>query len=90
MAGGCAQGAGRKLREMSLKSFYRVVPTGDGLADVYLTPCETKGLTGVKGGSLLVLRGVNPDDAQWGGSMEESIRENYASWLASAEEIEIT
>lgn len=80
---------------MPLDSFYRIMPTDGGLVDVYLTPGEVVPMFDNMGGRmdygirLLAVRGVNPEDEQWGGSLEEHIRRHYAAWLASAEEIEI-
>ena len=36
-----------------------------------------------------VVHGIDPEDPQWGGSLEGHIREHYAAWLESAEETEI-
>lgn len=35
------------------------------------------------------VQGIDPNDPQWGGDLEEHIRRNYSKWLESAEEIEI-
>ena len=75
--------------------FYRITERPDGLVDVWLTPGEVvpimDDLTGRKdyGIRLLAVRGIDPNDPQWGGSLEEHIRMHYAAWLESAEEIEI-
>lgn len=75
--------------------FYRITERGDGLVDVWLTPGELVAimddLTGRKdyGIRLLAVRGIDPNDPQWGGSLEEHIRMHYAAWLESAEEVEI-
>ena len=80
---------------MPLNSFYRIVQAGGGLVDVYLTPGEVvpmyDNLTGRMdyGIKLLAVRGIDPEDPQWEGSLEEHIRRHYAGWLASAEEVEI-
>ena len=75
--------------------FYEIVPTHDGLADVWLTPGQAvpmmDDLTGRTDYNirLLAVRGICPDDPQWGGSLEEHIRAHYYDWLESAEEVEI-
>jgi hypothetical protein len=75
--------------------FYRITERPDGLVDVWLTPGEVvpimDDLTGRVdyGIRLRVVRGIDPADPQWGGSLEGHIREHYAAWLESAEEIEI-
>ena len=75
--------------------FYRIVEAGNGLVDVYLTPGEIApimdDLTGRTdyGIRLLAVRGIDPADPQWDGSLEGHIREHYAAWMESAEEIEI-
>ncbi len=75
--------------------FYRIAERPDGLVDVVLTPGEVvpmqDDLTGRKdyGIRLLAVRGIDPNDPQWGGSLEEHIRMHYAAWLESAEEVEI-
>ena len=85
----------RKGRNMPLDHFYRIVPSDCGLVDVWLTPGEVvpmfDNLTGRMdyGIKLLTVRGIDPDDPQWGDDLEEHIRRHYAGWLASAEEVEI-
>lgn len=75
--------------------FYRITERPDGLVDVWLTPGEVvpimDDLTGRKdyGIRLLAVHGIDPNDPQWDGSLEEHIRMHYAAWLESAEEIEI-
>lgn len=75
--------------------FYEIVERGDGLVDVVLTPGEVvpmlDDLTGRTdyGIRLMAVRGINPEDPQWDGNLEEHIRRHYAAWLESAEEIEI-
>ena len=75
--------------------FYEIAERGDGLVDVVLTPGEVvpmrDDLTGRTdyGIRLMAVRGINPDDPQWDGNLEEHIRRHYAAWLESAEEIEI-
>ena len=77
------------------RPFYRIIETHDGLCDVWLTPGEAvpryDNLTGRMDFNIRVLamRGINPDDPQWGGELEEHIRRNYSAWIQSAEEIEI-
>lgn len=78
-----------------LNQFYRIVSADDGLVDVYLTPGEVvpmyDNLSGRMdyGIKLLAVCGIDPDDPQWEGSLEEHIRRHYAGWLSSAKEIEI-
>ena len=80
---------------MPLNHFYRIVPAGGGLVDVYLTPGEVvpmfDNLSGRMdyGIKLLAVRGIDPKDPEWAGDLEEHIRRHYAKWLADAEEIEI-
>ena len=75
--------------------YYRIVGRNDGLVDVALTPGEVvpmrDDLTGRTdyGIRILAVRGSDPEDPQWGGSLEEHIRRHYAAWLDSAEEMEI-
>ena len=76
------------------RRFYRIVPTWSGLVDIWFTPGEavpmTDDLTGRIDFNLRVLavRGINPNDPQWGGNLEEHIRRNYNAWIESAEEQE--
>lgn len=80
---------------MPLNRFYRIVPADSGLVDVYLTPGEVvpmyDNLSGRMdyGIKLLAVCGIDPEDPQWEGDLEEHIRRHYAGWLASAKEIEI-
>lgn len=75
--------------------YYRFEPRGDGLVDIWLTPGEAvpacEDLTGRMGFGirLLAVRGIDPMDPQWGGSLEAHVRAHYYEWLASAEEVEI-
>lgn len=75
--------------------FYEIAERGDGLVDVVLTPGEVvpmrDDLTGRTdyGIRLMAVRGINPEDPQWQGNLEEHIRRHYAAWLESTEEIEI-
>lgn len=75
--------------------FYRVTERGDGLVDVWLTPGEVvpimDDLTGRVdyGIRVRVVHGIDPEDPQWSGDLEEHIRRHYAAWLESAEETEI-
>ena len=75
--------------------FYEIAERGDGLVDVVLTPGGVvpmrDDLTGRTdyGIRLMAVRGINPEDPQWDGNLEEHIRRHYAAWLESAEEIEI-
>ena len=84
-----------KEKNRPVNEFYRIVPSCDGLVNVYLTPGEPvpmyDDLTGRMDYNirLLAVCGINPADPQWGGDLEEHIRRHYAAWLESAEEIEI-
>ena len=79
----------------TVSEYYKVTERNDGLVDVWLTPGEVVAmrddLTGRTdyGIRLLAVHGVNPEDPQWGGNLEEHIRRHYAAWLESAEETEI-
>lgn len=79
----------------TVSEFYKVAERNDGLVDVWLTPGEIvpimDDLTGRTdyGIRLLAVHGVDPEDPQWGGNLEEHIRRHYAAWLESAEETEI-
>lgn len=77
------------------RPFYRIIPARDGLVDIWLTPGDPvpmfDGLTGIYDYNIRVMavRGINPDDPQWDGSLEEHIRRHYDAWIRSAEVIEI-
>ena len=77
------------------RPFYRIIPAHDGLVDIWLTPGKAipcmDDLTGRMDFNirLLAVRGINPEDPQWGGDLEGHIRAHYYDWLKSAEEIEI-
>ena len=84
----------RNKRKGEQNLFYRIITKGNGLADVYLTPGEAVPYWKLDGRvefrfRLLAVCGVDPDDPQWGGDLEGHIREHYAQWLESAEEITI-
>ena len=73
--------------------FYKIVPRGDGLVDVLLTPGEPVPFLGLDGRvhiriRRMVVRGIDPRDPQWGGDLETHVREHYAAWLEAAEEVE--
>lgn len=38
---------------------------------------------------VLAVQGINPEDPQYGGDLEEHIRRNYYAWIESAEVIEV-
>ena len=57
--------------ERTVSDFYSIIPAGDGLADVILTPPE---------GGLYIVRGV-----PCGNSLEADVRARYTAYLASAE-----
>lgn len=74
--------------------FYRFDPRGDGLVDIWLTPGETVPFWKLDGRMdfrirVMAVRGINPQDPQWGGNLEEYVRAHYYDWLAMAEVIEI-
>lgn len=75
--------------------FYRIVPAYGGLVDIWLTPGNPIPLLDNLTGRIdynfriLAVRGINPEDPQYGGDLEEHIRRNYYAWIMSAEEIEI-
>ena len=75
--------------------FYRIIPARDGLVDIWLTPGDPVPLLDNLTGRIdynfriLAVRGINPEDPQYGGDLEEHIRRNYYAWIMSAEEIEI-
>lgn len=77
------------------RPFYRIVPAAGGLADIWLSPGEAvpmmDDLTGRMDYNFRVLavRGIDPEDPQWGGNLEEHIRRNYYAWIGSAEEVEL-
>ncbi len=66
------------------RQFYRIVPQADGSADVYLFPEAADGNR-----ALRVVRGVNPQDALFGGDLEGHIRAFFSCWLDSGETIPI-
>ena len=63
--------------------------------DVWLTPGEAvpayNNLSGRMDFNIRMqeVRGVDPEDPQWGGDLEGHIRAHYYDWMASAEEVEI-
>ncbi len=77
------------------RPFYRVVEREDGLVDVWLTPGEAVPMKDSHPEEmdyhirLLAVRGIQRDDPQWNGNLEDHIRRHYLAWLASAEKIEI-
>ena len=77
------------------RPFYRIIQTHDGLVDIWLTPGDPVPLLDNLTGRIdynfriLAVRGINPEDPQYGGDLEEHIRRNYYAWIMSAEEIEI-
>ena len=77
------------------RPFYRIVPVHDGLVDVYLSSGEAVPMIDDLTGRIdynfrvLAVQGINPDDPQYGGNLEEHIRRNYYSWIESAEVIEV-
>ena len=80
---------------ISGRPFYRIVPTHDGLVDIWFTPGEAVPLYDNLTGrfdynfKILAAQGINPEDPQYGGDLEEHIRRNYYAWIESAEEIEV-
>ena len=77
------------------RPFYRVMPAGDGRVDVWLSPGEAVPAYDDLSGRIdyniriLAVRGVDPEDPQYGGDLEEHIRRNYYAWIGLAEVIEI-
>lgn len=77
------------------RHFYRIVPTWDGMVDIWLTPGEPVQTFDKAAGRydycirVLAVRGIDPKDPQWNGDLEEHIRRHYRDWIASAEEIEL-
>ena len=73
--------------------FYRIVQNEDGTVDVWLTPGVAVPVLRSERMDyhirLLAVRGIDPDDPQWGGDLEGHIRRNYDKWILSAEEVEI-
>lgn len=69
--------------------------THDGLVDIWFTPGEAVPLYDNLTGrfdynfKILAAQGINPEDPQYGGDLEEHIRRNYYAWIESAEEIEV-
>ncbi len=82
-------------RDERPKRFYRIVQNDDGTVDVWLTPGEPVPLFDNLTGRIdynfriLAVRGINPEDPQYGGGLEEQIPGKYYAWIMSAEEIEI-
>lgn len=77
------------------RPFFHIIPARGGLVDVWLTsgtaiPAgdDTTGRTDY-GFRLLAVCGIDPEDPQWGGNLEEHVRRNYHAWIESAEVIEI-
>ena len=74
--------------------FYSIEKRADGLVDIWLTPGKTVPFF-LSSGRVEIsvfawaVRGIDPNDPQWGGDLEGHIRENYYSWLSMAEEIEV-
>lgn len=77
------------------RRFYRIVQARDGLVDIWLTPGTAIPLVDDLTGridydfEILAVCGVDPEDPQWGGDLEEHIRRNYESWVKSAEVIRL-
>ena len=77
------------------RPFYRIVPTWNGMVDIWLSPGEAVPLTDDLTGRIdynfrvLAVRGIDPKDPQWEGDLEEHIRRNYYKWIESAEEVEL-
>ena len=77
------------------RPFYRILPSRNGTVDIWLTPGEAVPMADDLTGRIdynfrvLAVCGVDPEDPQWEGNLEEHIRRHYYDWLESAEEIEI-
>lgn len=67
--------------------FYRIVPQADGSADVYLYAIFPETTDGNR--AFRVVRGVNPQDALFGGDLEGHVRAHYSAWAEAGETIEI-
>ena len=73
------------------RHFYSIVPSGEDTVDVYLNPAIEPMTT--EGGitdydiAVRVVRGVNPNDPQFGGDLEGHIRAHYDAWRDSGEMI---
>ena len=73
------------------RHFYSIVPSGEGTVDVYLNPA-IEPMTTEDGFTdydiaVRVVRGVNPNDPQFGGDLEGHIRAHYDAWRDSGEMI---
>ena len=71
--------------------FYSILPSGEGTVDVYLNPAiepmtTEDGITDYDI-AVRVVRGVNPNDPQFGGDLEGHIRAHYDAWRDSGEMI---
>jgi len=71
--------------------FYSIVASGEGIVDVYLNP-DLRPMTTEDGFTdyditVLVVRGINPDDERFGGDLEGHIRAHYSAWCESGEMI---
>jgi hypothetical protein len=73
------------------RHFYSIVPSGEGTVDVYLNPAIEPMTTedGITDYDIAVrmVRGVNPNDPQFGGDLEGHIRAHYDAWRDSGEMI---
>ena len=67
------------------RRFYAIVPHDYGAVDVYLFPQGTSG----EGHGALLVRDIDPEDADYGGDLEGHIRAHYCAWCASGETITI-
>jgi hypothetical protein len=75
-------------------TFYRISRQEDGLVDIWLTPGKVRPDYQASGRMeftvhTLAVRGIDPEDPQWGGDLEGHVREHYESWVEMAEEVEI-
>lgn len=77
------------------RPFYRIVQAYGGLVDIWLTPGEAVPMFDSLTGRLdynirvMMVRGIDPNDPQYGGNLGEHIRRHYDAWIQSAEEYEI-
>ena len=67
------------------RRFYCIVPRGDGLVDAVLLPHEPDG----SGIAAIVVHGIDPTDADFGGDLEGHIRANFAAWCELGAEIKL-
>ena len=77
-----------------VKNDAETMMAADWLVDVWLAPGDPVPFTETSGRldfrfRILAVCGIDPEDPQWGGDLEEHIRAHYQDWVESAETIEI-